>query len=200
MLIVGQGADMKIHNVKKITDCKYLNLFSITYKDRVNKEKRWIFASRSKQLNPLEKDYTQPDAVVIVPYHKQEEKLVVIKEFRVALGGYQYGFPAGLVDNGESMEQAGKRELYEETGLLVTKMMKKSPAVFSSSGMTDESISLLFVECEGIPTNRYNEASEDIEVILLSREQASDIVHDHQIKFDVKSWLVLNSFAAQGIL
>lgn len=191
---------MKINNVKKITDCKYLNLFSITYKDQVNKEKQWIFASRSKRLNPLEKDYTQPDAVVIVPYHKQEEKLVVIKEFRVALGGYQYGFPAGLVDKGESVEEAGKRELYEETGLIVTKKIKKSPAIFSSSGMTDESISLLYVECEGIPTSRFNEASEDIEVMLLSRKQASDIVHDNQIRFDVKSWLVLNSFAAQGIL
>lgn len=191
---------MKINNVKRITDCKYLNLFSIAYRDQAEREKQWIFASRSKRLNPLEKDYAQPDAVVIVPYHLQAEKLVVIKEFRVALGGYQYGFPAGLIDKGESVEEAGKRELFEETGLTVTKMMKKSPAIFSSSGMTDESVSLLFVECEGIPTSRFNEASEDIEVMMLSRKQASDIVYDNQIKIDVKTWLVLNSFAAQGIL
>ena len=106
---------MKINDVKKITDCKHLNLFSITYEDQVNREKQWIFASRSGRLNPLEKDHTKPDAVVIVPYHRQEKKLVMIKEFRVALGGYQYGFPAGLVDKGESVEEAGKRELFEET-------------------------------------------------------------------------------------
>lgn len=191
---------MKINTVKKITDCKHLNLFSIRYNDRGNCEKQWIFASRSERLNPFEKDYTKPDAVVIVPYHKQEEKLVVIKEFRVAIDGYQYGFPAGLVDKDESVEQAGKRELFEETGLTVTKVLKKSPAVFSSSGMTDESVSMMFVECEGRPTSRFNEASEDIEVMMLSREQASDIVCDSRIKFDVKLWIVLNTFASQGII
>jgi ADP-ribose pyrophosphatase len=191
---------LKINNVKKITDCKYLNLFSISYKDRVNCEKEWIFASRSQRLNPLEKENTEPDAVVIVPLYKPEKKIVVIKEFRLALGGYQYGFPAGLVDSGETVEQAGKRELFEETGLTVIKVLKKSPAIFSSSGMTDESICLLFVECEGRPTNSYNEASEDIEVMMLSREQASDILYDGKIKFDVKSWIVLSTFVSQGVL
>jgi len=191
---------MKINNVKKITDCKYLNLFSINYKDRLNCKKEWIFASRSKQLNPLEKEGAKPDAVVIVPVYKQEDKLVIIKEFRLALGGYQYGFPAGLVDSGETVEQAGKRELFEETGLTVTKVLKKSPVIFSSSGMTDESISLLFVECEGQPTNSFNEASEDIEVMMLSREQASDILYNDQIKFDVKSWIVLSTFVSQGVI
>ncbi|MBU1344227.1 MAG: NUDIX hydrolase [Proteobacteria bacterium] len=189
---------MKITSVKKITDCKFLNLFSIQYEDQINCEKQWIFASRSTQLNPLEKKHKRPDAVVIVAFHIQEKKLVVIKEFRVALGGYQYGFPAGLVDKGESVEQAGKRELFEETGLKVTRVLKQSPAIFSSSGMTDESISLLYVECEGHPTNRFNEDSEDIHVMMLSRQEASDVVCDNQIKFDVKSWIILNTFAVQG--
>ena len=191
---------MKINTVKKITDYNHLNLFLIEYMDRVNCEKQWIFASRSDRLNPFEKEDSKPDAVVIVPYHTQEEKLVMIKEFRVALNDYQYGFPAGLMDKGESVEQTGKRELFEETGLTVTKVLKKSPAVFSSSGMTDESVSLVFVECDGHPTNRFNEASEEIEVLMLSRDQASDLLSSNKIKFDVKSWLVLNTFASQGVI
>jgi len=191
---------MEIKSVRKLTDCKYLNLFYVNYKDRKNCEREWIFSSRSKHLNPLEKNHTNPDAVVIVPFHVLEKKLVLIKEFRVCLGGYQFGFPAGLVDKGESIETAGKRELYEETGLSVTKILKKSPAVFSSSGMTDESVSLLFVECQGEPTNRFNEASEDIETIMLSQRNAKKILLDKTIKFDVKSWIVLNTFASYGVL
>jgi len=191
---------MEINAVQKITDCRYLNLFSIHYKDRRNCEKNWVFASRSKLSNPLKKDYTQPDAVVIVPFHVQEKKLVMIKELRLSLDGYQYGFPAGLIDEGESTEQAGKRELFEETGLTITRIKKKSPAVFSSSGMTDESVSLLFVEVEGKPTNDYTEASEDIEVMMISRREASDIVCDTGIKFDVKSWIILDTFAALGTI
>ncbi|MCP3871699.1 MAG: NUDIX hydrolase [Desulfobacteraceae bacterium] len=191
---------MKINTVKKITDHKYLNLFSIQYTDRVNNEKQWIFASRSQYLNPLENDDAKPDAVVIVPYHKQEEKIVLIKEFRFALGGYQYGFPAGLVDKGESVDQAGRRELFEETGLTTTKVIKTSPVIFSSSGLTDESISLFYVECEGQPSNEFNEDSEDIEVMMLSRKQVSNIIYDDKIKVDVKTWIVLNTFASHGIL
>ena len=191
---------MKINTVKKITNCKHLNLFSIDYTDRVNCEKQWIFASRSQHGNPLENQAAIPNAVVIAAFHKKEEKLVMIKEFRLTLGGYQYGFPAGLVDKGESVEQAGKREFFEETGLTITKVLKTSPAIFSSSGMTDESISLMYVECEGRPTNVFNEDSEDIEVILLSRKKAAEILFDASIKFDVKSWIVLNTFASQGVL
>ena len=191
---------MKINSVKKITDCKYLNLFSIRYKDRADRDKEWIFASRSTRSNPLEQGEPCVDAVVVVPYHKNEEKLVLIREFRVALGDYQYGFPAGLVDKGESIEDAGKRELFEETGLTVTQVINQSPAVFSSSGLTDESLCLLSVECEGTPSNLHNEASEDIEVVMVSRAMAMEIIKDNTIKFDVKSWIILNSFATGGSL
>ncbi|MCF6248439.1 MAG: NUDIX hydrolase [Desulfobacula sp.] len=189
---------MKIKNVNKVTDYKYLNLFSIQYDDRLNDEKEYIFASRSDLTNPLEKLDSQPDAVVIVPFHTEAKKLVMIEEFRVALGGYQYGFPAGLIDKGETIEQAGKRELFEETGLLATRILKQSPRVFSSSGMTDESVSLLFVECNGKPTNQFNESSEDIQVKLISQQKAGNILFDDTKKFDVKSWIVLNMFAISG--
>lgn len=191
---------MKIKNVKKITDLKHLNLFSISYEDRENCDKKWIFASRSTRLNPIGHEYLRPDAVVIVPYHKQTQKIVLIKEFRVVLGGYQYGFPAGLIDKGESVEKTGIRELFEETGLAVIQVIKKSPAVFSSSGMTDESICLLYVECEGDASNRFNEASEEIEVVMVSQEQALELLKDDTIKFDVKTWIILNSFATGGMI
>jgi ADP-ribose pyrophosphatase len=191
---------VEINKVKKLTDYKYLNLFSIDYKDRVNCDKKWIFSSRSKQLNPLEKKNTSPDAVIIVPFHVREKKLVIIKEFRVCLGGYQYGFPAGLLDKGESIEIAGKRELYEETGLHITKVLKKSPKVYSSSGMTDESVTLLFAECSGTASNRFNEASEDITTILLSQKDAKNIVLNSTVQFDVKSWIIINTFASSGVI
>ncbi|OQY52279.1 MAG: DNA mismatch repair protein MutT [Desulfobacteraceae bacterium 4572_89] len=191
---------MEICKIEKITNCKHLNLFSIQYRDRKKNKKNWMFASRSDHHNPFSQTPGLPDAVVVVPFHKQEEKLVIIREFRVALGGYQYGFPAGLVDKGESIIHAGKRELFEETGLEVTKILKQSPCIYSSSGMTDESISLLFVECRGKPSNEFNELSEDIEVVLLSRKEASMLMEEPDLKFDVKSWIVISMFANYGII
>lgn len=191
---------MKIIQIKKISDVKHLNLFSVQYKDRKKNHKQWIFSSRSQLPNPLDKDPSVPDAVVIVPYHVIEKKLVIIKEFRVCLNGYQYGFPAGLLDKNETIEQAGRRELWEETGLNMTKILKISPPVYSSSGMTDESVSLLFTQCEGTPTNSFAEPSEEIEVMMVSQQQAADLLLETDMKFDVKSWIILNAFAATGLI
>ncbi len=195
-----KGVVMEISHIEKITDCKHLNLFSIQYRDRAENIKNWVFASRSHLPNPLNQEGGISDAVVVVPFHRQEEKLVIIKEFRVALGGYQYGFPAGLVDTGETIVQAGKRELFEETGLTIIKVLKLSPPIYSSSGMTDENISLLFVECDGKPSNEFNEMSEEIEVLMLTREAAGKLISKSGLKFDVKSWMVLSMFADYGII
>lgn len=189
---------MDIIELKQITHCNHLNLFSLRYKDRINNEKSWIFASRLKKPCVSGNKITIPDAVVIVPFHRKKNRLVIIREFRVPLGGYQYGFPAGLVDRNENIEKAGKRELKEETGLDLVKVIKKSPAVYSSSGMTDETISLLYVECAGEPSLKWNEASEDIEVIFISREKAGQLLEEPGTKFDVKSWIILSHFADHG--
>ena len=181
---------------RKLTDCKHVNLFSIEYRDRNDRDKSWIYASR--KVNPSEQG--RADAVIIVPFHARDEKLVIIKEFRVVLGGYQYGFPAGLVDPGETVVQAGTRELREETGLTLTKVLRESPPVYSSSGLTDESVSLLHAECDGVPSRRFNESSEDIEVLMVSRKEAANLIKEPDLKFDVKTWIILNSYALNGTL
>ncbi|OQY00864.1 MAG: DNA mismatch repair protein MutT [Desulfobacteraceae bacterium 4572_130] len=189
---------MDILKIEKKTDFKHLNLFSVKYKDKKNNEKFWIFASRSKKQVTLKNKVPCSDAVVVIPWHREENKLVIIKEFRVPICGYQYGFPAGLIDKGETAEQAGKRELKEETGLDFVKVIKKSPSLYSSSGITDETVSLIYVECKGNPTTKLNEDSEDIEVIFLSCDDAVKLLKTRDIKFDVKTWIVLSNFIHYG--
>jgi ADP-ribose pyrophosphatase len=191
---------MQIKEIQKITDLRHLNLFSVRYQDKVGRDKTWTFASRTALDDPRKKIDLQPDAVVVVPFHTSENKLVIIKEFRVVLGGYQYGFPAGLLDPGESVIQAGTRELFEETGLRLTKVFRQSPAIYSSSGMTDESVSLLYAACDGSPSSEYTEDSEDIQVRLVSQKGAERLLASPDVRFDVKTWIVLNTFAAHGII
>ena len=181
---------MDIYEKEKVTDYPHLNLIRARYKDRTGRDKSWLYATRQNSA--------RPDAVVIVPFHQKENKLVIIKEFRVPLAGFQYGFPAGLVDPGESIADAGRRELYEETGLSVVDVIKQSPAIFPSSGVTDESICLLYVTCDGSASTEHNEASELIEVKMLSQNQAAGCMGRDDILFDVKAWIVLERFAATG--
>ena len=180
---------MKLIAKENLTDLPHVNLKRIRYSDRHGRDKSWVYATRDTPV--------PPDAVVVVPFHGEEEKLVLIREYRVPLEDFQYGFPAGLVDPGETVVEAGKRELLEETGLEAVEVIRQGPPVYSSSGMTDESVSLLYVVCKGIPSTRLNQGSEEIEVKLVSRQEAAALLQK-DIKFDVKTWIILDRYAATG--
>lgn len=190
---------MDILNTQCLIRHGHLNLFSTAYRDRKGDDKAWVFASRCNSPKLVTGDFHRPDAVVIAAMHTAREAVVVIEEYRITLGGYQYGFPAGLVDEGESVEAAATRELKEETGLDLVRVLKTSPPIYSSSGMTDESVSMVFCECEGDPSNSGNEASEDIHVKFVNRNDVNALCNNPNGKTDAKAWLVLYGFGLTGV-
>jgi len=189
---------MKIRSAAKLTNLKWLNMFDVAYIDKEGRPRSWQLASRSKAPKCVTGNYMRPDAVVIVPYHTADHKIVIVKEYRVPLADYEYGFPAGLIDAGETIEQTTQRELLEETGLTVTRFLNISAPVYSSAGMTDESVAMVYVECSGKPSTARNTGSELIEVQLLTQAQASHMCRNPALKFDAKAWLALVSFADKG--
>jgi ADP-ribose pyrophosphatase len=175
---------IKILNVTKLTDYRWLNLYDVEYLTVEEKTGHWTFASRkppqvSAFLGTLPTDArgsvppTPPpliaDAVVIIPLLKdgRKRKLVTIKEFRIPLGDYEYGTPAGLYDHNETAENVARRELKEETGLKLTKVLYVGPACVSSAGLSDESVVYVVCECTGEVSTAGNEGTEDITVEVL---------------------------------
>jgi ADP-ribose pyrophosphatase len=185
---------MKIIDCKKLTDKKWLNLFDVSYLDKGGHEKLWQVATRDAAPRCMTGNFDQPDAVLMIPFHRTEQKLVVIREYRVPLAGYQYEFPAGLIDKGESIEEASQRELKEETGLDLSHIHRISPVLYSTAGMTDESLVLVYCECDGTPSSAENQGTEDIEVYLVSPDEAEHLLSDASHKMDVKTWLALSQF------
>jgi 8-oxo-dGTP pyrophosphatase MutT (NUDIX family) len=57
-----------------------------------------------------------PDAVAIVALDS-EQRVVLVRQRRVAIGGTLLELPAGLIDEGEEPLASAQRELREETGL-----------------------------------------------------------------------------------
>ena len=189
---------MRIIDSAIVNKIKFVTLFAVSYLDRKGNTRRWHMVSRGDQPKCITGDTQRPDAAIIVPYHRKENKLVVIKEFRIPVGDYQYGFPAGLLDPGEDLTVAAGRELFEETGLNLTKIYRHSPAIFSSAGITDESISMVFAEVEGTPSVKNNQDSEDIEVFLLDRQQVKELLDRNGIVFGARAWLAMDAFVRTG--
>lgn len=59
--------------------------------------------------------FQHPASVVIVPV-LEKSRVLLIRQFRHALGRYIYEIPAGTSEPGESLLSCAKRELAEETG------------------------------------------------------------------------------------
>ena len=193
----------KINKLTTLAETKFLNLYNAEYSNKGGNIKNWIIASRKEKEN-LEGVYLnnkelQDDAVLIVPFHKEEEKIVVIRQFRVPINSYIYEMPAGLIDKGESPQTAITRELKEETGLDVIEILKNTVKgqLFLSPGMTDESVTSVFCTCGGTISKSYMEEDEDIEPILLSQKEAQDLLIK-DVKFDIKCYIYLQEFAKSG--
>lgn len=184
---------MSGYKINKLTDCNWLNLFEVRFTRKSQPDRAWLMCSRKNR--PIE-DATKADIVVIVPTIDSQEgkRLVVTKEFRVPIWDYEYGFPTGLIDDGEDVATAASRELKEETGLDLVKINHISLPVFSSAGLTDESCHMVLVEAKGEASDRWSEDTEDIEVLLLDVEGIKDLLASKK-KIAAKAWGLLYHYA-----
>ncbi|WP_152537586.1 ADP compounds hydrolase NudE [Catenovulum agarivorans] len=76
-------------------------------------------------------------AVMMVPM-LDDETFILVREYAAGTHDYQLGFPKGLIDQGETPEQAADRELQEEIGMgcqqtIALKSLTMAPGYFRSS-------------------------------------------------------------------
>jgi ADP-ribose pyrophosphatase len=183
---------MHIQKIEQLTHEKWLNLYAATF-EHDGHNGRWVYASRQSQ--PQTKH--SAEAVIIVPVQRMRNKpprLVMVKEFRIPVGDYVYAFPAGLIDPGESIEEAARRELREETGLEVV-------AVHRVTQLTDEAVSMIFVDARAMPKKQPKlDASEDLQVLLLDFPAICRLCDDRSVRIEARAWTILYSYQQLGRL
>ena len=109
---------MKFIGIKKVHEGRFITAYNAEYETNLGNRKVYEMSSRDHNITSLEDLQREKcDAVVLIITSPDGSKLLLNKEFRMAVGGYAINFPAGLIDEGENPEQAAARELWEETGL-----------------------------------------------------------------------------------
>ncbi|MFP6654626.1 MAG: NUDIX hydrolase [Myxococcota bacterium] len=89
----------------------------------------------------VEMDYVQhPGAAAVVPFLDQD-RILMIRQYRFVTGGEIMEIPAGKLDPGETPEGCAARELVEETGYRAGRIVRLG-AIWASPGFTDEIIHL----------------------------------------------------------
>ncbi|MCR6656015.1 MAG: NUDIX hydrolase [Opitutus sp.] len=182
----------------RLTDERFVNLFA-TSVQRGDKTSRWVFASRRANPGPD----VRPDGVLIIARASLGgvPHLVLTREYRVPLGAHELAVPAGLLDEGESAEEAARREFREETGMTLTRVVHVSPPLASSAGLTDETVVMVYGEAEGAASRDHQMEDENIEVRLFTVEQVQELVrHGTPDIVSARLYPVLVAFAAAGSL
>lgn len=123
-----------------------------------------------------------PGAVVVVPF-TADGRLVLVKQFRFAVGEALYEFPAGTLQDGEAPAACAARELREETGLEGT--LISLGHFYSAPGFCDERL-FCFLAQELLSGQASPEADEALEVVYWSKAQVEAAMARGEIR-DAKS-------------
>jgi len=71
----------------------------------------------------------------------EPDKVLLIKQWRFAVGEYLWEIPAGTIEDGESPEECARRELEEETGYKETALVAAG-SFYTTPGFCDETMHL----------------------------------------------------------
>lgn len=130
---------MDFKKLEKKEEGNYIVRYDITYETADHKEKVYEMISRNKDIKTFSELHDKnPDAVVLIIHNEDRDKILLNKEFRMAVGEWVYNFPAGLIDPGETMEEAARRELWEETGLKLEVIEDIIGESYSAVGFSNE--------------------------------------------------------------
>lgn len=116
--------------------------------------------------HPLDAEIVRhPGSVVLLPVTAEGE-LVLVRQYRHAIGRWAWELPAGSLKPGEDPLEAARRECHEEIGL-VPERLEKLGAFFPTPGYCDEEMNVYLAA--GLREPRAGEdatpdADEDIEI------------------------------------
>ena len=163
---------MKLIKFEKVKDGKYLKNYEITYLKKIGREKKYEIVSR-RELKSADDLGAKPSGVSIVATHG--DKLLLLHEFRMGVNQSVYNLCAGMIEPEETVEECIARELYEETGLHISRIKKILPPSFAAVAFSDTTTYIAFVEVEG-SFEDHSSANESIEAKFYSREEVRQLL------------------------
>ena len=119
-------------------------------------------------------------SVVLVPVPEQG-RVILIRQYRYAVNAFLWELPAGSVDDGETPDEAARRECHEEIGLVPTTVVRLS-AMFPTPGYCDEE--MIFFRVSGLERTEaqaHVDEDEDIEAQTFDLRDARDMVRRGEI-------------------
>lgn len=181
---------MKFLGMEKVRDGKYLKNYELSYENKAGRLKKFEIVSR-KELSGPEDLGRRVSGVSIVAF--RDDKMMLLKEFRLSINKEIFNLCAGMLEQGETIEKCIARELYEETGLSVSRVITILPPSYSAVGFSDTKTYIAFVEAEG-DFEDHTSDNEQIQARFYTRQEVRELLHTEE--FSSRSQMAAYFFAA----
>ena len=135
-----------------------------------------------------------PGGAAVLPV-LADGRVVLIRQYRPALGTMLWEIPAGRLEPGESPEACVRRELIEEAGYEAARLTSLG-GLWSAAGFCDEYVAL-YAAYDLRPVSAAPEADEIIEPVAMPLAAALDLLFRGEIR-DAKTQLALLRYAWPG--
>ncbi len=155
-----------------------VNSRNVLYQGRVFRLERENVALRNGVTVDLD-IIRHPGASAIVPL-VDEHRLLMIRQYRHAVGDFIWEIPAGTFDGDETPLTCARRELIEETGFAANSWQEMG-AIYPLPGYSDEKIHL-FLASNLIPARQHLDVDEVLDVHEVDFQQAVEMILNGDIQ------------------
>lgn len=167
---------MELLSMEKVKDGRYLKNYELTYRNKAGREKKYESVSRNEIAGP-DKIGEKVSGVSIVAYYG--DKMLLLREFRMGVNRLIYNLCAGMLEEGESLEECIQRELYEETGLHVKRIRSILPPSFAAVAFSDVKTQIAFVDVDGGFEDHTSE-NEQIDAKFYTKEEVRELLETEE--------------------
>ena len=151
---------MKFKGINKAYEGRFITFYKAEYETKLGNQKIYEMVSRDGNIQGLENGIKNDkcDAVILIITSVDGKKILLNKEFRMAVGDFAYNFPA-----------------WEETGLKLEKIEEVLPISFSAVGITNEKSRCVIGTASGEFAPSTSD-EEEIEAAWYDKEQVRELL------------------------
>ncbi len=161
---------MEILAKKTVWKGNFMSAVEITYRDAKGVVRTWEALER-----------VGIGGIVVMVGVTPDSDVILEKQFRPPMGRDVIELPAGLVESGEKMEDAARRELIEETGWSAGKLQFLAEGPISTGASTEALRAYLCTELTHVGKNGGDD-NEIIEVIEVPLRSVQEYLREQQKK------------------